>query len=836
MHREMLSKPSQDSEGVVYTPKVEVDLICRIALYNYILEGSGSELNQSEKSELRKLRSTEDSALLIDLLFSPNSERTPVELQGKTILKRLLKGVRIIDPACGAGAFLVGMLLLLIELLEKLGDQPDCQTRANLVQHCIHGADLDDLAIRLTEFRLWLVIAQGDISPLRQPVLPNLGLNLIVGDSIVQLVNKNYFTLSGFRGTFPAHLEEPLNKLKQLKQQYFSGDSLLLEEIFHEKLALIEEYLKVQSQESPNQRLTSLRKDLPSINERLFLWDVCFSHIMLRGGFDVAVVNPPYVRSEQITGDEKYKQQLQAYVQTYHNKTVSGRSDLYLYFFFKTLETLNSRGCFVFITSNSWLDVDFGHALQEKLLDCTELRILLEFSSNRVFHDSLINTIITAGRKRTNRAEGSTLFLTIKEQREHEIFQLMKDAFLGMSETETFVVSGVPVELSENTQIKRVAIKTDSLSQIGVGKWGRLLRAPVQFFELSERTDNILSPLGKIAKVKRGLTTGANEFFYLPSPGSSNKFFRAEYDSTTGSLFLHILPELIETFQKQGFIPKSPMFRIETKYWMHQVDGDESELRQIYGVIHTMNNSIWVPNYVIKGPKEIASIQVTPRKMKYVVLLAHDPPDHLEKGIQEYVRWGEEFEPAIGGHYPHRSTCRSRQLWYNLGVSSPPELLWIKGVWERHMVALCNRMCYIDQQIYGIYLEDSSLLYTTLGFLNSTLAALFAELTGRSNLGEGVLWTATYEAESTPTLNEPNSQIIESVQKILSKPVSSILDDIGSRNPNKINVNEVEPDRRALDSVIMDRILGLNHQEQLQVYRNVVILVTTRLKKAKVKP
>ena len=811
----LLFQGTKESEGVVYTPKSEVDLICRLALYSFILEGPVLDLTSSEKGELEKLRRFENRNELLDLIFTPLETYNSIEFQDYNILRKLVHKVRIVDPACGSGAFLVGMLLLQIEILEKLGETSDFQTRAKLVQNCLHGADLDDWAIRLTEFRLWMVIAQGEASPLRQPVLPNLGLNLIAGDSVVQEVNKQYFSLNGYRGKISENMKELIETIQNLRNQYFEGDSLLRDDIHQEQVCLIEAYLKENIPESLNETLSNLM----SLEERVFLWDLSFPHIMLAGGFDLAIVNPPYVRSEQIGDDVEYKQKLQSYILNYHGKVVSGRSDLYLYFFFKILEILQPGGCFVFITSNSWLDVEFGLTLQEKFLESTDLRILLESSVTRAFPGSSINTVITAGRKRVDPSTGLTLFLTLKETYGLKTRHILQKGLLDSTDIELLTISGVPVEISESNQLKRVSIKTESLSRVGTGKWGRLLRAPAVFFKISEGENDILTTLGEIAELKRGLTTGANEFFYLPKPGCTNKYFRAEYDSSTGCLLLHILPEVSNLFQKQSFTIKTPMFRIERQYWMHEANTD-SDLKQNYEIVYNTNESFWVPNYVVKGPKEIESILVNPRKLNHVVLLVHEPEELLEPGIQEYIRWGELFKPEIGGRYPDRSTCRSRQLWYDLGYPTLPNLLWIKGIWERHLVAFANRMCYIDQQLYGIYVEEPSLLYTTLGILNSTLTALFAELTGRSNLGEGVLWTATYEAESIPTLKAPDSRVIELVEKIISKPVRSIFE-------------EIEPDKKELDSLFMGLILGLSDQEQFQVYKNVQSLVNSRLRKAK---
>jgi hypothetical protein len=103
----------------------------------------------------------------------------------------------------------------------------------------------------------------------------------------------------------------------------------------------------------------------------------------------------------------------------------------------------------------------------------------------------------------------------------------------------------------------------DSEEQKYIGsKWGKYLRAPEIFFKILEKGKDKLVPLNEVAEVQRGFTTGANEFFYLTEEEIKHR-------------------------------------KIEKEFWMHQ---DEK--------------GNWVPNYVIKSPRECKSIIVNPKDLK----------------------------------------------------------------------------------------------------------------------------------------------------------------------------------------------------------------------------
>lgn len=102
-------------------------------------------------------------------------------------LRERLLALRILDPACGSGAFLVYALELVATLVERLGDaRPSAERRRQILTHCIFGVDINPTAVWLCELRLWLsvVIETGEADPGRVTPLPNLDRNVRIGDAL----------------------------------------------------------------------------------------------------------------------------------------------------------------------------------------------------------------------------------------------------------------------------------------------------------------------------------------------------------------------------------------------------------------------------------------------------------------------------------------------------------------------------------------------------------------------------------------------------------------------------------------------------------------------------
>jgi type II restriction/modification system DNA methylase subunit YeeA len=135
------------------------------------------------------------------LVFDLPEEKEKVEKwfdKGKiwNKLEETLDDLSVVDPACGSGAFLVGMLNVLADIYKIIYNKlnrkhiSDFDLKFAIVQRSLYGVDVMPWAIHAAELRLWLqLIVETEFKKeelRKHPLLPNLNLNLRIGDSLVQ--------------------------------------------------------------------------------------------------------------------------------------------------------------------------------------------------------------------------------------------------------------------------------------------------------------------------------------------------------------------------------------------------------------------------------------------------------------------------------------------------------------------------------------------------------------------------------------------------------------------------------------------------------------------------
>ena len=160
------------SNGAYYTPRPVVSFMCREAIKGYL---SGKNIGGLT------------DAKIADLVHQRNPDAI-TRIQAPEIYDAV-KNMKAVDPACGSGAFLLGMLqeiLALNDSLFRAGHTSESlyDQKLDIITKNIYGADQDALAVSTAMLRLWLSLAidyDGDGPP--KP-LPNLDLKLVAGDSI----------------------------------------------------------------------------------------------------------------------------------------------------------------------------------------------------------------------------------------------------------------------------------------------------------------------------------------------------------------------------------------------------------------------------------------------------------------------------------------------------------------------------------------------------------------------------------------------------------------------------------------------------------------------------
>jgi type I restriction-modification system DNA methylase subunit len=554
--------------------------------------------------------------------------------------------------------------------------------------------------------------------------------------------------------------------------------------------------------------------------------------------FDVIVGNPPYTRQEEISeispDDAEYKRKIieNALKAPSGRKLgdISKRAGIYAYFFVHGTKFLKNKGYFGFIVSNSWLDVDYGKGLQEFLLKNYKIIVIIESKIERWFEEADINTCIIVLQKckdKRERDENLVRFVYLKKPLRYFIppAQDMWEKQLERLEAIDKLKKNMLAhsDLYENEELRVFPKSQEELWNEGFdpeenryigAKWGRYLRAPEIFFKILEKGKGKLVPLKEVATVRRGFTTGANEFFYLPEEEIRRREIEREF-------WMHPL--------KRYELPPvlADVWRDERGTYFQS--SQYAERYELDDMLRSDDSVWWVPNYVIKSPQECRSIVVNPEGLKYRILMIHrDRRDLKGTKILKYIEEGERR----GFH--KRPTCAGRGRWYDLSDQRFPDIVWFKAFNDR-VFALLNEGIYVSDRFYGIYLRDPRRKQHLTFVLNSTLQYLFVELGGRVNLGEGALDNMVYETAAMLVLHPATVEInkLRSLRGFLNREISSIFSELGVSSPEEISLDKVMSDRRELDGIIMGEILGLTEEEQLEVYRAVVDLVKSRLERAK---
>jgi type I restriction-modification system DNA methylase subunit len=376
--------------------------------------------------------------------------------------------------------------------------------------------------------------------------------------------------------------------------------------------------------------------------------------------FDAVVGNPPYTRQEEISeispDNVKYKIELieRALLDLKGKKTavIGKRAGIHAYFFVHGTKFLSEGGYFGVVVSNSWLDVDYGKGLQEFFLKNYRIIAIIESKVERWFEEADINTCIVILQKDKDgaaRDENLVRFVYLKKplrsfippaqdmwekqvERLNEIDKLKKTI---LAHNNIYENEELRIYPKSQKELWEEGFSFDEQKYTGA-KWGKYLRAPEIFFRILEKGKDKLVPLKEVAKVRFGIKTGANEFFYLTE----------------------------EEIKQRG---------LEREFWMHQ---DEK--------------GNWVPNYVIKSPRECKSIIVKPEDLKYRVLIIHQDKKELEgTNILKYIEEGERK----GFH--KRPTCASRERWYELDEITD-SVLCMMSLNDRHVFWYNPMRCFID--------------------------------------------------------------------------------------------------------------------------------------------
>jgi len=138
-----------------------------------------------------------------------------------------------------------------------------------------------------------------------------------------------------------------------------------------------------------------------------------------KGGFDIVIGNPPYVRHEKIRSIKPIleKQNYEVFIST---------ADLYVYFYEKGYQLLKEQGILAYITSNKWMRTSYGEKLRKFLKGKTTILEIIDFVGYKIF-DQKVDTNILLFRKKVPQKESTLKFLIVSDSAKELESYLKKD-------------------------------------------------------------------------------------------------------------------------------------------------------------------------------------------------------------------------------------------------------------------------------------------------------------------------------------------------------------------------------------------------------------------------
>ena len=358
---EMLGKVFEElvtgrhDSGAYYTPRTVVSFMCREALKGY-LEGQDTGL------------APEAIARFVD---SQDTDGIGVA-QARRIAAALAEAT-VVDPACGSGAYLLGMMQELIELQTALYNAgADAKAlydlKLEIIQRNLYGVDIDSFAVNIAMLRMWLSLAIDYEGATPEP-LPNLDFKVVCGDS---LLGPDPSSGAEVQVALGQDMEQ-VRRLGNLKGEYLRASSVADKDRLRTEI----ETLNATFRNSLNLADT----------EGVVNWRVEFAEVFAaRRGFDIAIANPPYIHLRRLDKERRRAYDNVGYV------TLARMGDIYQLFYERGCQLLRpTRGILAYITSNSWLKAEYGKPLRRFFAEKHTPLLLLELGKD-VFESAIVDS------------------------------------------------------------------------------------------------------------------------------------------------------------------------------------------------------------------------------------------------------------------------------------------------------------------------------------------------------------------------------------------------------------------------------------------------------------
>ncbi len=415
-YNEETKTTARKQTGSFYTPRPIVDYMVDESLKAHLARVLIEKASMPET----------DARAGLDLLFTYTEREHAFSASEVAVLIAAIDALKILDPACGSGAFPMGVLHKLVYILQKLDpgnerwketqlaklDSPamreelerafaenndDYGRKLSLIENCLYGVDIQPIAIQITKLRFFISLvadqktSRDKAKNLNIKPLPNLETKFVAADTLVGLPEMTQSLLIDPR------VGEIEKAIETIYHNHFS------EQRRDRKLA---GQRKVKALRQELAKLLSESLMAPAKAKHIADWDAFDPqasadffdpHWMfgqaLKDGFDIVIANPPYVVLTKNVADE---QKRALFLERY--EVAEYKCDLYALFIEAGIKFLKANGTLTYIVPNPWLTQKYFGKLRSFLLRTTSVREVITIEPN-VFQSAVVNNAIISTQK-----------------------------------------------------------------------------------------------------------------------------------------------------------------------------------------------------------------------------------------------------------------------------------------------------------------------------------------------------------------------------------------------------------------------------------------------------
>jgi len=502
---------ARNQTGSFYTPREIVNYMVEESLFYYFQ-------TYFQNNEINFL----DNLLT---LLDYGNETNPFDSWQTLQFLEAIEKVKVLDPACGSGAFPMGILHKLVFLLQKLDPQNkiwkqkilskvppeireetekslqtktlDYSRKLGLIENCIYGVDIQPIAIQICKLRFFIsLLIEQEIDKSQENYgilpLPNLETKFVAANTLISLNrSQNYFK--------SPEVEQLEKKLFEYRKEIFYINTR------EKKLKFQQEKKKTRLELKKALTLSGFASDVAS---KISNWDPFDqnssaswfdSEFMFRvlDGFDIIIGNPPYVSTKSVLASDK-KILMHQY---------GFADDLYNHFYFKGIQLLKEKGSLIFISSKTFWTIQTKKNLRELLLQNKLLKII---DTANPFASVMVDTCIILVQKNKPSNSYEIIFIDAREGLEKKVlYTLSSQIYKTVANSVFFIPTELNLKIYEKIANRVKKLLDEWWDKISTSKNIEKHKKELETYRNSLKAGD-LTLLGLITEGGQGLATANN--------------------------------------------------------------------------------------------------------------------------------------------------------------------------------------------------------------------------------------------------------------------------------------------------------------------------------------